>query len=366
MALVGGHTWDEILVNGMVLGEDGFKMSKSRNNIISPEEIVVKYGADALRQWGAGGAGVGSDIMFNWNDVVAASRFQTKMWNIVRFVLTHLDETDRSSPAPATALADRWLLERLSATVAEVTQAMEAYQYDRALKAIREFAWNILADDYIELVKGRLYGEGAGRESACSALYTTMDVLCRMIAPIIPHFAQECYYHLTGGHVHAQAWPDFTVSDETAHRRGDLIVQMVAELRRYKHDAGMALNAPLGSVVIYHPEPINDAGDTGRALNADVIWSTDTPELSQVLSDIDFNMAVIGPAFRKQARAFMDAVRALSEDQIRNPPERIIVGGDEVKVPKDAFAPKFAYRIAGKEVEVLTIGSAIVTIQKVP
>ncbi|HNT07703.1 valine--tRNA ligase, partial [Methanoculleus sp.] len=182
-ALAGSHPWEQILINGMVLGDDGFKMSKSRNNIISPEEVVGKYGADALRQWGAGGAAIGSDIMFNWNDVVAASRFQTKLWNIFRFVMGHL-ERGADPAAPVTELIDRWLLVRLSDTVAEATAAMEGYQFDRALKVIREFAWNTLADDYIEIAKGRLYAEGDGRASAASALRTTMDILCRLLAPI--------------------------------------------------------------------------------------------------------------------------------------------------------------------------------------
>ena len=79
VALTGQKPWEGILVNGMVLGEDGFKMSKSRGNIIQPEEILGKYGADSFRQWSASGAATGSDIMFNWNDVVAASRLQTKL-----------------------------------------------------------------------------------------------------------------------------------------------------------------------------------------------------------------------------------------------------------------------------------------------
>ena len=150
VALTGQKPWDGILVNGMVLGEDGFKMSKSRGNIIQPEEILGKYGADAFRQWAAMGAATGSDIMFNWNDVVAASRLQTKMWNIVRFILPKIGDR-AGGTGEVTALADRWLLDRLSGTVAEVTSAMEAYAFDQALKAIREFAWNILADEYIEL-----------------------------------------------------------------------------------------------------------------------------------------------------------------------------------------------------------------------
>ncbi|HOI12894.1 MAG TPA: valine--tRNA ligase [Methanoculleus sp.] len=360
-ALVGGHPWDEILVNGMVLGEDGFKMSKSRNNIISPEEIVGQYGADALRQWGAGGAATGSDIMFNWNDVVAASRFQTKLWNIFRFVMGHLD-SGTESPAPVTELTDRWLLVRLSETVAEVTAAMEGYQFDRALRAIREFAWNTLADDYIEIAKGRLYAEDASRASACSALATTMDVLCRLLAPIIPHFAEECYHTLTGGSVHKEAWPDFTYADDEARRHGDLLVKTVAELRRYKHDKGMALNAPLGHVTIYAPEPVDDTGDAGRALAADAHWRTGTPRLEEVADGVDFNMAVIGPALRKQARGFMEAVRALPPDLLKNPPAAVTVDGEEVFVPPGSFTPKIAYQVAGEEVDVLTLGDVVVTI----
>ena len=360
-ALAGSHPWEQILINGMVLGDDGFKMSKSRNNIISPEEVVGKYGADALRQWGAGGAAIGSDIMFNWNDVVAASRFQTKLWNIFRFVMGHL-ERGADPAASVTELIDRWLLVRLSDTVAEATTAMEGYQFDRALKAVREFAWNTLADDYIEIAKGRLYAEGDGRASAASALRTTMDVLCRLLAPIIPHFAEECYHILTGGSVHKEAWPDFTYADDEARRHGDLLVKTVAELRRYKHDKGMALNAPLGHVTIYAPEPVDDTGDAGRALAADAHWRTGTPRLDEVADGVDFNMAVIGPALRKQARGFMEAVRALPPDLLKNPPAAVTVDGEEVFVPPGSFTPKIAYQVAGEEVDVLTLGDVVVTI----
>ncbi|NLA31570.1 MAG: valine--tRNA ligase [Methanomicrobiales archaeon] len=358
-AMVGSHPWDQILINGMVLGEDGFKMSKSRDNIISPEEIATTYGADALRQWGAGGATTGSDIMFNWNDVVAASRFQTKLWNIFRFIMGRLG-TDAS--APVTELVDRWLLVRLADTVAEVTAAMDDYQFDRALRAIREFAWNTLADDYIEIVKGRLYTDEESRASACSALRTTMDTLCRLLAPIIPHFAEECYHNLTGRSVHAAPWPDFAYDDEEARRHGDLLVKTVADLRRYKHDQGMALNAPLGHVTIYAPEPVDDAGDAGRALAADLRWITGTPRLEEVVSGVDFNMAVIGPALRKLARPFMDAVQALPPEDLRNPPGALMVNGEEIAVPPGAFTPKVAYRVAGEEVDVLTLEDVVVTI----
>ncbi|MDD1712831.1 MAG: valine--tRNA ligase [Methanoregulaceae archaeon] len=364
VALTGKKPWDEILVNGMVLGEDGFKMSKSRGNIIAPEEIVVRYGADAFRQWGAAGAATGSDIMFNWNDVVSASRFQTKLWNIARFVLLQLSRSDYSPDTPVTPLADRWLLVQLSRTIEEVTVAMEGYQFDRALKAIREFSWDILADNYIELVKGRLYAEGQERDSACRTLETAFEVICRLLAPFTPYFAEECYASLNRGSVHDQGWPTFRVDDDTALIEGNMLVKVVAEVRRYKHENGMALNAPLGRVTIFSPHTVDDAEDVSRTLNADVHWRSDTARLERVIRDISFNMSIIGPSLRNRAKGFMAAVRALPPDELQRPPETIDVEGETIPVPPDAFAPQYAYLEEGALVDVVTIGDVMVTIQK--
>jgi valyl-tRNA synthetase len=364
VALTGQKPWEEILVNGMVLGEDGFKMSKSRGNIIVPEDILIKYGADALRQWGAMGAATGSDIMFSWNDVVAASRFQTKMWNIARFALIQLEKDGLDPNVPVTALADRWLLVRLSDTVEAVSSAMEAYQFDVALKAIREFAWDVLADNYIELVKGRLYQEDASRKSACLVLHTAFDALCRLLAPFTPYFAEECYSYLKGESVHKQPWVSFTYDDEAARREGNMIVQVVAEVRKYKHDNGLALNAPLGKVTIYAPHTVDDEGDTGRTLNADVHWRTDVAKLDRVITDVDFNRSVVGKTFRKDAQAFMAAVKALSPAELEKTPKTIKVNGADIDIPESAFTPKFSYMEEGAKVDVLTVGDVIVTIAK--
>ena len=365
VALTGRRPWDQIVVNGMVLGEDGFKMSKSRGNIIMPEEILVKYGADALRQWAATGAATGSDIMFSWNDVIAASRFQTKMWNIAKFVLIQLEKEGVDENAPVTSLSDRWLLARLSDTAAKVTDAMENYLFDDALRAIREFAWDVLADNYIELVKGRLYAQDASRKGAVRALATAYDALLRMLAPFTPYFAEECYsYFRPGQSVHGQPWVAFTYDDPEARAEGDILARVVAEVRKYKHDNGLALNAPLGQVTIYSPHTLSDEGDAARAMNATVVWRKDTARLVRVVSDIDFNRSVVGKTFRKQAQAFMDAVRALPPEQLENPPGSICIGGSDVEIPQNAFAPKYSYMEEGEKVDVLTIGDIIVTIGK--
>jgi valyl-tRNA synthetase len=363
VALTGQKPWDEILVNGMVLGEDGFKMSKSRGNIIQPEEILGRYGADSFRQWAASGATTGSDIMFNWNDVVAASRLQTKLWNIVRFILPKLGAGSYDTSG-VTALADRWLLHHLSGTVAAVTSAMDVSAFDQALKAIREFAWNILADEYIELVKGRLYSDAPEKESAVAALSITLDALLRMLAPFLPHFAEECYHHLKGRSVHGEPWIRFEFPDAQAREMGDHLARVVSGLRTYKHDHGMALNAPLGRLTIYSKAVPDDSGDAARALNAEVGWSSEEPALERRAGDVKFHMGVVGPAFKGKAREFMEAVRRLPPDMLENPPATIILGGEEVPIPPGAFSPSFSHAIGGKDVEVVTLGDVIVAVER--
>lgn len=85
LALVDEKPFDEIVINGMVFGEDGYKMSKSRGNVIGPEEVIEEYGADALRTWAANSV-PGSDVPFDWKDIKYGYKFLRKFWNAFRFI----------------------------------------------------------------------------------------------------------------------------------------------------------------------------------------------------------------------------------------------------------------------------------------
>ncbi|MGE5831402.1 MAG: class I tRNA ligase family protein, partial [Methanomicrobiales archaeon] len=243
---------------------------------------------------------------------------------------------------------------------------METYDFDQALKAIREFAWDVLADQYIELVKGRLYAEGRDRESAAAALSITLDALLRMLAPFLPHFSEECYHHLRGRSVHHESWVTFRFTDDTARVKGDLLARVVSGLRTYKHDHGLALNAPLGRLTIYAGTALEEGGDAARALNAGVVWMAGEPRLEKRVSDVKFNMGVVGPALKGKARGFMEAVRRLPPGSLENPPSAILLGGEEVPVPAGAFSPAFSYAIGGKDVDVVTVGDVIVAVERAP
>lgn len=290
LALIDTVPWQTILINGMVLGEDGNKMSKSLNNFISPAEVIQKDGVDALRQWAAMGGAVGSDVQFRQKEIVAASKFMQKLWSILRFAMFHLSDYQYEYEAKGgegtvnLRVVDKWLLAKLNRLIQSVTDAMENYKFDEALKHLRTFAWNVLADDYIELVKARLYGRSGsgpssgsgldeeGKESAKYALYITLMTLAKLLSPIIPFYAEEMYSHIAGGteegtgtgigtrtrtrkSVHRTKWPETEVRHDMinleAESAGAIIAGIVRAVRRYKSTQGIPLNAPLGKLKIF-------------------------------------------------------------------------------------------------------------------
>ncbi len=266
VALTKKIPWRTILINGMVLGEDGYKMSKSRNNTISPDEVIQKHGADVFRQWAAIGGAVGSDVQFRWKDIVAASKFMQKLWSILRFSMIHLKPffkkesfTKEKYEKKNLRVVDRWLLSKLNKLIVSVTAYMENFKFDEAMKSIRAFAWNVLADDYIELVKSRLYGRGGeeGKESAKYALHETIKTLSVLLAPFIPFYAEEMHSLIAGEEgersVHKEKWPVVKqdMIDSEAEQEGDLIANIVRAVRNYKSERGIPLNAPLDKIEIY-------------------------------------------------------------------------------------------------------------------
>ncbi len=362
-ALLDKKPWDTILLNGMVLGEDGHKMSKSRNNFVVPEEVIKQYGADAFRQWAAIGGSTGSDIIFSWKDVVAGSRFLQKLWSIMRFSMPHVSD----KPASFTPI-DLWLLSKLNRLVKETTEKMDAYQFDETFKVVRGFAWDILADNYIELVKWRLYGEGEGKQAAQHTLYITIETLSRLLAPFMPYFSEEVYSHLKQESIHLQAWPEVNESliDSDAEATGELIKEITGAIRRYKSERGMALNAPLKEIELY--SPITDASDIAGAANTPVRLKTGTPDFEIVPTEIKPNMKVLGKTYRSKAKSIAEALKSSDPKTIVEQAESgsvtLSVDGEDVNLDASSFTVEKDRLLKGKAVDVLEVGSAVIVIMR--
>ncbi|WP_436936083.1 valine--tRNA ligase [Halovenus marina] len=315
--------WEEILINGMVFGDDGNKMSKSRGNFVQPEEVVEEYSADAFRQAMALGGQPGSDIQFQWKEVTSASRFQTKVWNITRFAAQHLDDDREPLDDPAYRDVDRWILSRCSRVADEVREDMEAYRFDSALQTLREFVWHDLADDYLELIKGRLYeGRPGERDAARQALFKTLSASIRMLSPFAPFLTAEAWDVLPGteGSVHESTWPEMAMVDEESEAAGNLITDAASTVRGFKSDAGMALNADLDKVEVYPnetPERALDTYDLSEAVNAPVHVREGEPNVELVPVEVDPDHSVIGPEFRDQAGEVVAALESMDPSEVK-------------------------------------------------
>lgn len=261
LALFDEKPYKSCLINGMVLGSDGRKMSKSLKNYVPAPDVLEKYGTDATRQWAAGGGATGSDIPFRWQDVEYGRRFLTKLWNAARFVGAQLEDYDRSEKFDL-QLLDNWILSKAEKATQKVTEALENYQFNIALEEIRNFTWHIFCDEYIEAVKDRLYKpEVYGEEKRRAVQHTLYEVLYRIIqllAPISPHITEEIYQALYAENVGKKSlqitpWPTVDASriDEEVEKKGDLVIAVIGEIRREKAEQRKPLNATIKRLRIY-------------------------------------------------------------------------------------------------------------------
>jgi valyl-tRNA synthetase len=367
LALVEQIPWHSIVINGMVLGEDGRKMSKSLGNIISPEEVVERYGADALRQWAAIGGVVGSDVQFSWKEVVSASRFMQKFWSVVRFSINHLmDYIPSHKDIENLKTTDKWILSLLNKLIERVTVYMEEYRFDEALKEIRSFLWDEFADNYIELVKGRLY-----RDKDRGAKYTlkkVVEALIIMYAPFAPFMAEEMYHIVNNKSVHTEQWPspDKEMIDESAERDGELIKEIVSSIRRLKHEKGLPLNAPLKNITIVSRNDF-DVIDIADATSSPVRIVEGVPEIREVVSEVKPILKEIGPRFREKARTVIDALSTLNEEDAKKLERdgylNISLDGDMVTVERDWVEIVKNIVSEGRKVELIHIGDITVMVE---
>jgi len=263
LALFDETPYKSCLINGMVLGQDGRKMSKSLKNYVATPEVLNKYGADAARQWAAGGGATGSDIPFRWPDVEYGWRFLIKLWNASRFVSELLkDFTPSKKGEYALQPLDRWILSKAEKLTKKVTEAFDTCQFNIAIEESRNFAWHVFCDYYIEAVKDRLYKpEAYGEEKKKAAqhtLYTVLYRILQLLAPITPHITEEIYQTMYAEDkeeksITVSSWPTLAekLIDDDAEKCGDLIVAVINEIRREKSEKHLPLNTPIKKLTVY-------------------------------------------------------------------------------------------------------------------
>ncbi len=257
LKLTGKPCFDDIVINGMVCGEDGKKMSKSLGNFVEANEVLAKAGADSLRQWAALSGTTGKDNVFYWKDVNYAKSFVTKLWNASRFV-EHVCKDYEAPKERKLRLTDKWILHECSRAVKKVTKAMEDYDYYSTVSTIYDFFWHYYCDYYLEDVKYRVYGDDADDKRVVqSVLREVLEACVKMLAPMAPFVTHEIYVNLFGGNVHKAKWPAASFeADETTLVIVNSLHDALSRIRQHKAGKGLALNAELEYAAIAAPEAI--------------------------------------------------------------------------------------------------------------
>ena len=259
--------WREVAISGWGLAPAGAgKISKSRGGgSMTPEAMIAKYSADAVRYWAAG-AGFGRDTIISEERIQAGAKLVTKLWNVARLAERALADYTPADGAPALAPADRWLLARLRRLVERVTALFTAYDYATARAESETFFWTTLADNYLELAKMRLYDandlQAAG---ARFTLQTALLTVLKLLAPILPYVTEEIYMSLfgdDGGSIHRSSWPTLAAlptgdpaDDARDERHGEALVAIATAVRRYKSEHGLSLGATLARLQIATEDP---------------------------------------------------------------------------------------------------------------
>ena len=207
--------WERVMISGHAQDPQGRKMSKSLGNIVEPMEMIAKYSADALRFWAAGSK-LGDDLPFMEKDLLTGQKFVVKLFNASKFAIMHLEDYDNKGKV--WEVFDKWILSKLHKVIMNSTLSLEKYEYSRTKQEVEVFFWHVLCDNYLEIVKDRLYNpDNRGvreRKSAQKALYDSILGVLKLMAPIMPHITEEVYqmYFVDKEKeksIHVSTWPEY-------------------------------------------------------------------------------------------------------------------------------------------------------------
>ncbi|MEM3227921.1 MAG: class I tRNA ligase family protein, partial [Candidatus Micrarchaeaceae archaeon] len=276
-ALVGNKPFENLIATGMILGTDGKEMHKSEGNGVGVDELLEKYPLDAVRLWVALSGNVGKDKQFSYKEVDYAKNFLNKLYNTAIFVKGAVDRISlpKEEPKEHMGVFDIWILHRLNSVIKGVEVAYDSFNLYEAMSRLINFYWHEFADYYIEDVKYRIYSEDKRLSgSAKAAAYTLNKVLMDSItlfAPVMPYIAEEINSWFGRGSVFEGPLPKPFEKPETRdyvingllfeegfvevdyENMGAFINSIIAEVRKKKSEAHMALNVPIPIININVP-----------------------------------------------------------------------------------------------------------------
>ena len=244
--------WSDAALSGWILDPDRKKMSKSKGNVVVPNDLLDEHGSDAVRYWAAA-ARLGTDAAFDVGQMKVGRRLAIKVLNAAKFVLSF---ELAGNKVEVTQAIDKAMLAALAEVVTGATKAFESYDHTKALELTESFFWNF-TDDYLELVKERAYGQNTdpvGQASAVSALRIALLAITKLLAPFIPFATEEAWSWWQEGSVHRSVWPaSEDLSAFSGNQNAKLLTlasQALIGIRKAKSDEKLSMKAEISSLTI--------------------------------------------------------------------------------------------------------------------
>ncbi len=248
--------WQDAMVSGHVQAPGRQKIGKSLGNApADPRDMITQHGADPTRYW-ALSATLGNDYVYNDDDFKQGRRLCVKLWNASKFAQQRLEDFDPKAETAPPEPIDTWIRARLAKTVALVSANLDRYEFGIAKGDVERFFWGDLCDNYLEMIKNRLYDDSpegaASRRAAQAGLY---DVLCgvlRLLTPYVPHVCEIVHQSLFRASegvpaIAAAPWPaaEAPSSAEDAEADGQAAVAVLTAIRRWRSEQKLSPGKPL-------------------------------------------------------------------------------------------------------------------------
>ena len=252
--------WKNLVISGWVLAADKTKMSKSKGNIVTPIGLLEEKSSDVVRHWAASSK-LGQDIVYSEDTFKIGKKLVNKLWNASKFVSIHFEDIDLKNLdlKDIKNITDKWILSKLYKVVEKASLEFENFEYSVAKATVEEFFWKHFCDNYLELVKIRIYDQDQkdpeGRKSAITAMGIILDILLKLFAPFVPYITEELHNILfdTGVSIHSKgSWPskDQVLYDKESEKLGDNIVQILDLIRKFKAEKEISIKSELSHVTI--------------------------------------------------------------------------------------------------------------------
>jgi len=242
--------WKDVMIGTYVLDSKGKGMHKSKGNAVWADELIEKYSVDAFRYW-VGSASAGADLFFKEQELVAGQRFLTKLWNASNFVFMNLKDFSGKKPVKLEEI-DFWMLQKLEDSLKMIKEQYENYNIAGAKRIAEEFFWRDFCDNYLEIVKSRIYNsKGREKESAQYVLYQSLLAILKMWAPLCCFMTEELYhtyfsFREKDKSIHLSSWPELKIKKEKKNKEaGEIFIETLGKVRQEKTKAQKSMKSEI-------------------------------------------------------------------------------------------------------------------------